>query len=161
MGYDDEFEDDYAGDDYHVEEIRYAVADLIDEEAPGLSLEARAASINSLAELFAEGEHFTVEPDGPYEEGEMPSPGFVPTQVGRELVRQQAAAFRAARRSLAPAVASVWGRSRTSCRPLRAARRVRRYPTARTRGSPSRSDDPEPEPPGDRACAPALRAVAQ
>jgi hypothetical protein len=74
MDWDEDFEDDSAGDDFYAEEIRQAVADLVDEHAVELSPNARATLIDSLAEHFAEGEHVTAEPDGRYQEGDLPTP---------------------------------------------------------------------------------------
>jgi hypothetical protein len=145
----DESNAEYGYDEYFVGLKRREIADRIDEEAPGLDPDTRVALIDSLDERV-EGEEMVTEGD----EG--------PDGVAIELTQDETAlvrrtALRTIRwRDPAPREPRR-GRVRADCRPLRAARRVRRH-TTRARAGPG-SDDPDPEPTSRLRVAGALWVV--
>lgn len=140
---DDEINND-GEDGYWADEIRLRIEEVVDEHAPDLDAVDRTRAIGSLTERV-HGEWG--------DDGDDESPGAVPvlTQEEEQLVRREALRLTRWRDPAPRELQQV--RPRTDCRPLRAARRVRRQPT-RTRAGPG-SDDPDPEPPPrDRAAAP-------
>jgi hypothetical protein len=140
----DERYDDDGYDAFRAERIREAVVDL----APRMG----SRSVDLLTERFEEGVHFEVEPERD-EDGSVDGVTFVATRAGRELVRREILrrALRDARRR-APVPMFVRVRPDTACRPQRAARRVRRRSSVRSRNGPS---DPDLDLPHGR-----VRAVA-
>jgi hypothetical protein len=153
---DDRFEDrhwDACADEYEAEQARLIAADLFALELPGLDRHTADALIAECADEFVVGEHIDVMLDG---DG---GAELAATAVGEELVRRAALRWRQDRlRQPKPRVVVRFA----SCRPQKAARRVRpvrQRSTGGTRASPGRLDGSDLEPPPDRQLAPALRGV--
>jgi hypothetical protein len=131
-------------DAYCIELKRQEIADRIDEDAPGLDRKTRGSLIDSL-DGKVEGEEVVTEGD------EGPDGVAIElTQAEKALVLREVRWARCWRDPAPKEPPRV--RLRTACRPLRSARRNRGRSLTRTRGNPSGSDDPEPEPP-DRPIA--------
>ncbi len=133
----DESNADYGGDDDYEQSIRREIADLVDERAPDLEPEHRARLIDSQTEKAEVGWVDASDEDGP---------GAVLglTEASKAVVRREV--LRVARyRDPAPKELPRV-RYSTACRPLRAARRVRRHTARTTRAGPDSDSDPEPSP---------------